>query len=69
MSAGQAHGVSLDPHRDDALEAEISHAAMRLATAPTSAERRDAWNALCELQGQRSAERIRRMEIERGLRR
>lgn len=52
---------------DAALEAEINHAALRLQTAPTPAERRDAWNTLCELQKQRTPERVREMERERGL--
>jgi hypothetical protein len=37
---------------DAALEAEINLAALRLQTAPTPRERRDAWNTLCELQSQ-----------------
>ena len=55
------------PPADESLEAEINLAALRLATAPTPAERRDAWNTLCDLQAQRSPERIREMERERGL--
>ena len=52
---------------DDALEAEISLAALRLATATTHLERRAWWNALCQLHEQRSEERVRRMEREQGL--
>lgn len=52
---------------DPALEAEINHTALRLATAATPAERRAAWNDLCHLHEQRSEERVRQMERERGL--
>lgn len=52
---------------DAALEGEINTAALRLATAPTPRERRDAWNTLCELHTQRSDERVRQMECEQGL--
>lgn len=66
MSTPQAHGVS---HPDAALEAEIDHAAMRLATATTHVDRKAWWNVLCQLHEQRSEERVRAMEVEQGLRR
>jgi len=52
----------MDTTRDEALEAEISMAALRLSTATTSRDRRDAWNALCELQDERDTRR----DAERG---
>ena len=52
---------------DAALEAEIEFTALRLQTAKTPNERRAAWNALCQLHEQRSEDRVRQMERERGL--
>ena len=61
--------MSANPVDDPALEAEINNTALRLATATTPAERRAAWNDLCQLHEQRSDERVRQMELEQGLRR
>jgi len=57
----------MDTTRDAALEAEISLAALRLATSTTHLDRRAWWNVLCQLHEQRSEERVRQMEHEKGL--
>jgi hypothetical protein len=52
---------------DAALEAEITYAAMRLATATNHIDRKAWWNTLCALHEQRSEDQVRQMERERGL--
>ena len=52
---------------DSDLEARIANAALRLCTATTPKARREAWDTLRTLHGQRSADQVRRMERERGL--
>jgi hypothetical protein len=52
---------------DTDLEARIANAALRLCTATTPKARREAWDTLRTLHGQRSEDQIRHMERERGL--
>ena len=54
-------------HDDANLEAAIDFTVLRLQTATTPKQRRAAWAALSELQRQRSATQIARMEAHRGL--
>lgn len=49
------------------LEAQIDAAVLRLATAKEPSDRRATWDKLCGLVKQRTPERIRDMERERGL--
>ena len=53
---------------DVALENEIAHAAQRLHTAGTPAERRKWWGKLVELHKKRSPDTVRKMEAKAGLR-
>lgn len=63
-------GQQVDQARDvDAhLETLIEAQRVKLIAAPTRQERRDAWYSMKSLIECRSAQRIRRMEIAKGLR-
>lgn len=54
IAANKQPEVVMNDARDAALEAELDFARLLLATAKTPGERRDAWNAICELQDERA---------------
>ena len=54
--------------KDQRLERSISIASMEAYAAKTPEERRTAWERMRSLIAQRSPERVREMEIQKGLR-
>ena len=54
--------------KDERLERSIEIASLEFHCSKTSDERRTAWERLRSLIAQRSPERVREMEIEKGLR-
>ncbi len=55
-------------HRDQRLERAIESASLEAYGGKTAEERRTAWERMRRLIAQRSPERVREMEIQKGLR-